>query len=176
MRDIEKQRHRQREKQASCREPNGGLDPRTPGSRPEPMADAQPLSHPGAQNTNFMHKVHSSKWRWRKDSPVLEFSLILHTHLLAQGCVSVIILLQVWLWSVILVKAHLGPQGRDLVLGLSSGRWEHPLMGTHMGFGSSSLSHFAVLSTTSAAFGSQQQRIQASPCSKHIPYYTWKLK
>ena len=29
------------------REPNVGLDPRTPGSRPEPKADAQPLSHPG---------------------------------------------------------------------------------------------------------------------------------
>ena len=25
-----------------------GLDPRTPGSCPEPKADAQPLSHPGA--------------------------------------------------------------------------------------------------------------------------------
>ena len=24
-----------------------GLDPRTPGSHPEPKADAQPLSHPG---------------------------------------------------------------------------------------------------------------------------------
>ena len=47
MRDTEKQRHRQREKQASCREPDAGLDPRTPGSRSEPKADAQPLSHPG---------------------------------------------------------------------------------------------------------------------------------
>ena len=27
--------------------PNVGLDPRTPGSHPEPKADAQPLSHPG---------------------------------------------------------------------------------------------------------------------------------
>ena len=25
-----------------------GLDPRTPRSQPEPKADAQPLSHPGA--------------------------------------------------------------------------------------------------------------------------------
>ena len=44
----ERQRHRQREKQAPCREPDAGLNPRTPGSRPEPKADAQPLSHPGA--------------------------------------------------------------------------------------------------------------------------------
>ena len=30
-----------------------GLDPRTPGSRPEMKADAQPLSHPGAQSAPF---------------------------------------------------------------------------------------------------------------------------
>ena len=45
MRDTERQR--QREKQAPRREPDVGLDPGTPGSRPEPKADAQPLSHPG---------------------------------------------------------------------------------------------------------------------------------
>ena len=47
MRDTEKERQRQREKQAPCREPDAGLDPGTPGSRPGPKADAQPLSHPG---------------------------------------------------------------------------------------------------------------------------------
>ena len=47
MRDIERQRHRQREKQAPCREPNVELDPRTSGSFPGPKAGAQPLSHPG---------------------------------------------------------------------------------------------------------------------------------
>ena len=45
-RDRESQRHRQREKQAPCREPNAGLDPRTLGSRPEPKAAPQPLSPP----------------------------------------------------------------------------------------------------------------------------------
>ena len=45
--ERERQRHRQREKQATCREPDVRLDLRTPESRPEPMADAQPLSHPG---------------------------------------------------------------------------------------------------------------------------------
>ena len=50
--DIERekrQRHRQREreKQALCQEPNAGLDPGTPGSRPGPKANAKPLSHPG---------------------------------------------------------------------------------------------------------------------------------
>ena len=49
MRDTERERqsHRQRERQASLREPDVGLNPRTPGSQPEPMVDAQPLSHPG---------------------------------------------------------------------------------------------------------------------------------
>ena len=39
---------RQREKQAPCREPDAGLDPGTPGSRPELKAGAQPRSHPVA--------------------------------------------------------------------------------------------------------------------------------
>ena len=43
----ERQRHRQREEQAPCREPDVGFDPGTPGSRPGPKADTQPLSHPG---------------------------------------------------------------------------------------------------------------------------------
>ena len=51
MRDTERerQRHRQREKQAPCWEPEVGLDPRTPGSNPEPKADAltaEPPRHP----------------------------------------------------------------------------------------------------------------------------------
>ena len=46
-RERERQTHRQKEKQAPCRDPDVGLDPRTPGSHPEPKADAQPLSHPG---------------------------------------------------------------------------------------------------------------------------------
>ena len=50
MRDThrERQRHRQRERQAPSRETDVGLDPRILGSRPEPTADVQPLSHSGA--------------------------------------------------------------------------------------------------------------------------------
>ena len=48
MRGTERQRQWQREKQAPCGEPNVGLDPKTPGSCPEPKADAQPLSPPEA--------------------------------------------------------------------------------------------------------------------------------
>ena len=43
----ERQRHSQREKQAPCGDPDSGLDPKTPESRPGPKADAQPLSHLG---------------------------------------------------------------------------------------------------------------------------------
>ena len=45
MRDRE--RERQRAKQAPCRMPDAELDPETPGSHPEPKADTQPLSQPG---------------------------------------------------------------------------------------------------------------------------------
>ena len=53
-RHRERQRHRQREKQAPCREPDVGLDPGTLGSQPEPKADAQPLSPPGAPVFTFL--------------------------------------------------------------------------------------------------------------------------
>ena len=54
MRDTERerQRHRQMEKQAPCREPNVGLDPGTPGSHPELKADVPLLSHPGVPILN----------------------------------------------------------------------------------------------------------------------------
>ena len=47
MRDTERarQRHRQRENHAPHRELDSELDLKTLGSRPEPMADTQPLSH-----------------------------------------------------------------------------------------------------------------------------------
>ena len=47
MRERKRGRHRQREKQAPCEEPYVVLLPRTPGSCPEPKADAQQLNHPG---------------------------------------------------------------------------------------------------------------------------------
>ena len=53
MRDTQRQRPRQREKQGPYGEPDVGLDPRTPGSQPEPKAYAQPLSHQGAPSNFF---------------------------------------------------------------------------------------------------------------------------
>ena len=46
-RQRERQRHRQREKRAPFREPDVGLDPGTPRSRPGPKAGAEPIRHPG---------------------------------------------------------------------------------------------------------------------------------
>ena len=34
-----------------------GLDPGTPGSRPEPKADAQPLSHPGIPRERILEAL-----------------------------------------------------------------------------------------------------------------------
>ena len=55
MRDTEgeRKRLRQREKQAPCREPDVGLDPGTPGSRPVLKVGAKPLSHPGIPDFFF---------------------------------------------------------------------------------------------------------------------------
>ena len=48
MRDKDREaRNKQREKEAPCREPDVGLDPRTLRPHPEPKGYAQPLSHPG---------------------------------------------------------------------------------------------------------------------------------
>ena len=54
MKERETDRHRQREKQVSYREPDAGLDSRILGSQCEPKADAQPLSHPGVPNLIFI--------------------------------------------------------------------------------------------------------------------------
>ena len=53
----ERQRHRQREKQAPCRKPDVGLDPGTQGSYPEPKADAQLLSHPGVPHGSILNPM-----------------------------------------------------------------------------------------------------------------------
>ena len=54
MRDTERQRHGQREKQAPCGEPDAGLDSGTLGSRPGLKADAQLLSPPGIPAVIFI--------------------------------------------------------------------------------------------------------------------------
>ena len=54
MRDNrDRQRHRQREKQAPCREPDVGFDPGFPGSHLGTESEAKPLSHPGCPHLSF---------------------------------------------------------------------------------------------------------------------------
>ena len=53
MRETQRNRDRQREKQAPCREPDVRLDPRSPVSHPEPKSDTQPLSHSGVLGTRL---------------------------------------------------------------------------------------------------------------------------
>ena len=57
MRDKGRQRHRQREKQAPCRESDAGLDLRIPGSCPGPKAGAQLLSHPGVPKSLMLNHL-----------------------------------------------------------------------------------------------------------------------
>ena len=56
MRDTqrERQRNKRRKKEAPCREPDVGLDPRTLGSGPEPEADTQPRSPRCPQGTRVL--------------------------------------------------------------------------------------------------------------------------
>ena len=63
MRDTERerQRHRQRKKQTPCSELDVGPNPRTPGSRPEPKAGAQPLSHPGISHMDIILLIDHGK-------------------------------------------------------------------------------------------------------------------
>ena len=56
-RERERQRHRQREKKAPCREPDVGLDPRTPGSCPKLKAEAYPLRNPGVPPALFLRFI-----------------------------------------------------------------------------------------------------------------------
>ena len=53
----ERQSHRQREKQAPCGDCDVELYRRTLGSHPEPKADAQLLSHPGAPKIDIKNKI-----------------------------------------------------------------------------------------------------------------------
>ena len=54
MRDTERGRHRQREKQAPRWKPDVELDPWTPGLGPEPKVDTKGLSLPGAPDEQLL--------------------------------------------------------------------------------------------------------------------------
>ena len=79
-----RQRHRQREKQAPCRQPDVGLNPGTVGSCPEPKADAQPLSHPGVLRISIFNRFFIALLRFPIFSLITSiFLFMLNTVLLA---------------------------------------------------------------------------------------------
>ena len=55
--ERKRQRHWQREKQPPCRDPDAGLDPRTPGSRPGLKAGTKSLTHPGMPRKLFSNAI-----------------------------------------------------------------------------------------------------------------------
>ena len=55
-RERERQRHRGR-RRLHVKKPDVGLDPRTPGSSPEPKADTQSLSHPGVVPMSLLSRL-----------------------------------------------------------------------------------------------------------------------
>ena len=57
MGDTQREAETQAEGETGCPwEPNVGPDPGSPGSRPEPKAGAQPLSHPGVPSPSFLNQ------------------------------------------------------------------------------------------------------------------------
>ena len=81
MRDTQREAEKkQREKQAPCWELNVGLSSGTPGSRPEPKADAQPRSHPGIPNLGSLKRHFNGLWQKAKDSWVGDKRLFYPRH------------------------------------------------------------------------------------------------
>ena len=58
-RHTEWQRHRQREKQAPCKEPDAGLDPGSPGSRPGLQAALNRCATGAAPEFSFNNKMYN---------------------------------------------------------------------------------------------------------------------
>ena len=67
------------------REPHAGLNPRTLGSRPEPKAGAQPLSHPGAPNPKFLNRffllfLKASSILIEREKMSIKFIILINTY------------------------------------------------------------------------------------------------
>ena len=71
--ERERQRHRRREKQAPCQEPNVGLDPGTPGTRPGPKAGAKLPSHPGIPNILFLISNFNCSWLVYREATDIQY-------------------------------------------------------------------------------------------------------
>ena len=106
---IERQRHRRREKQAPCWEPDVGLDPGTPGLCPGPKAGVKPLSHPGIPWINIFAAYfscwvpliyHASPfWPARSLSKGLLLIWYLSPYKLAISCFGLLLGFSFYLWN-----------------------------------------------------------------------------
>ena len=81
--ERERQRHRQREMQAPCWEPDAGLDPGPLGLCPEPKADAQLLNHPRVPIPNIKKKKKINPL-WKARSWISSLSGHLHINALTK--------------------------------------------------------------------------------------------
>ena len=74
----------QREKQAPCRVPHAGLNPRTQGSHSDLKADVQPLSHPEVPKVAFSLMSRSPSICGQVDPgtkiPLLDLKPLLHVN------------------------------------------------------------------------------------------------
>ena len=80
MTGTERQTHRQREK-APWGEPDVGLNSRILGSQPEPKADSQPLSHPGAPWKIIFKNLYFD-WNWNLKKIIFIYRLFSYSALL----------------------------------------------------------------------------------------------
>ena len=104
----ERQRHRQRKKQAPSGEQDAELCPSTQASPPKPKADAQPLSYPGAPACILYRLFWKSSKYWgssrlySRPLPILILSLDLFIN-----CHSMAICLRISLKSIVHLKTLL---------------------------------------------------------------------
>ena len=107
MKQWERQRHRQTEKQAPYGEVDVELDPRTQGSQPEPKADTQPLNYPDGQKWKFLR----TNW-WGS-----EVSMYWRMVWLQEGRKELKVLKEVWLHdsvSFLICNLALSNEDREL--------------------------------------------------------------
>ena len=77
-RERERQRYMQREKQAPCREPDMGFDPRSPGSGPGLKAAPNPWATRAAPISVFKSNWEKKKSNWERRESIREYSHVFH--------------------------------------------------------------------------------------------------
>ena len=106
--EKERQRHRQREAGSMHREPDVGIDPGSPGSRPRPKAGAKPLRHLGIPAPRFLMYFHKGILLTIHSHPYMHIYSIhlsflhvqnsnVHSHVSVSECVHVCMCQYMWM-------------------------------------------------------------------------------